>query len=126
MAANQCYNRQGAVWRCSVNAGEFAKRRALIEHEDGRRRGYKRKALKSLVKEAKAARVFIGDKMVGWRLPNGQTVCLKRRYPSSDAAADALAAIADCPRTKVIPWRAYECPFCKGWHLTHQPPANDN
>lgn len=109
-----------------MNAGEFAKRRALIENEQGRRKGYKAKAMNALIREARAVCLTIGQKVVGWRLPNGQTVCMKRRYPSDQAAIEALKAIAACPRTAIIPWRSYQCPFCKGWHLTHQPPANDN
>lgn len=103
----------------TMNAGEFAKRRARIEIAN-RGKGYAARAFDSLVRQAKAAIAIAGGKVVGWRLPNGQMVCKKRRYPGAEIAEGALADIHDCPRGKYVPVRVYECPYCKGWHLTHQ------
>lgn len=109
-----------------MNAGQFVTRMARIENEPRRSRQYKRRALKALMREAGAERIFNGDKLTGWRLPNGQTVCSKWRYRSEDAAASALATIQANPLTERIPQRYYPCPFCRGWHLTSQHRTADN
>lgn len=105
-----------------MNAGEFAKRMARIDHEHGRRKGYAAKALAALVREAGAAIIIMRGKAVGWRLPNGQTVCRKRRYRTEPDAQLALVHIRDDPKTPKVPWRCYLCPHCKGWHLSSQNP----
>lgn len=103
-----------------MNAGEFARRRARIDHEHGRRKGYARKALASLVREAGAVAIVIEGRVAGWKLPNGQTVCKKRRYRTELDAQLALVAIKGHPLTPRIPGRVYRCGFCMGWHLTSQ------
>lgn len=44
----------------------------------------------------------------------------KRRYATELDAKIKLALIPDSPNRREL--RAYLCPFCCGWHLTHQPP----
>ncbi|QMP19207.1 hypothetical protein [Pseudomonas phage Persinger] len=109
-----------------MNAAEFAKRRARIEHEHGRRRGYIAKAMAALVRDAGAAIIIVHGKAVAWRLPNGQIVCRKRRYRTELDAMIALGHIRHDPKTPKIPTRFYLCPHCNGWHLSSQAPANDN
>jgi hypothetical protein len=53
-------------------------------------------------------------------------VCVKRgkhRYPDEDAA---LAALPDKSQSYGTPLRAYDCPECEFWHLTSDPPVNEN
>lgn len=110
-----------------MNASEFAKRRARIEHERRHSRGYVGRAMAALEREAKAVRVYSRGKLVAWYLPNGQTVCRKRRYRKEFDAMMALAAVHADPKTPKIPVRWYRCGFCHGYHLTSQPIAiNDN
>ena len=109
-----------------MNAGQFARRLAYIEHQHKRSRDYKRKAVRSLVREAGAIPMARSGKLTGWRLPNGQIVCKKRRYKSHDEAALELLIIQARPWTKKVPTRAYHCNLCHGWHLTSQPPMADN
>lgn len=103
-----------------MNAGQFGKRLALIEHQHGRSRDYRRKALKSLLREAGAAIIIIEGKVTGWRMQNGQVVCKKRRYHTEDEALALLASVHSNPLTRKVPTRCYECPHCHGWHLTSQ------
>lgn len=104
-----------------MNAGQFAKRRARIEHDAWHRgQRFASKALAALVREAGAIRIVIFGRQTGWRLPGGQIVCLKHRFPSELDAQTALVGIQECPRTRKIPGRAYQCPHCNGWHLTSQ------
>ena len=42
----------------------------------------------------------------------------KVRYPDHHAAVAALHTIASRSTREVKASRAYECPTCKGWHLT--------
>jgi hypothetical protein len=52
------------------------------------------------------------------------TICIrKRRYETEERALEALANIAELPRTDRIPTRAYACPVCSGWHVTSQSSA---
>lgn len=103
-----------------MNAGEFAKRRARIENEHSRRKGYAGKAMASLVKEARATLVVVEGRLVAWKLPNGQTVCKKRRYRTEPEAMLVLEGVVQMPRTVKVPVRFYHCPRCDGWHLTSQ------
>lgn len=107
-----------------MNAGEFAKRRARIEHEHGRRKGYAARAMDALVREAGAIIIIVRNRIVGWRMPSGQVVCRKRRYRSEPDAMVELTNVRRDPRTPRIPGRFYLCPHCNGWHLTSQPPEN--
>lgn len=103
-----------------MNAGEFAKRRARIDGEHNRRKGYAARALASLVRESRAVLVVVDGKQVAWKLPNGQTVCRKRRYRTEPEAMLVLEGVLQCPRTTKVPARFYHCPWCDGWHLTSQ------
>lgn len=107
-----------------MNAGEFAKRRARIENEHRRRKGYAARALNALVREAGAAIIIVRGKAVAWRMRNGQVVCRKRRYRTEQDAMLVLSAVHEDPRTRRVPGRCYLCPHCNGWHLTSQPPGN--
>lgn len=108
-----------------MNASEFAKKRARIEHERRHSKGYAAKAFAALEREARVVRVYSGRKLVAWRLPNGQTVCRKRRYRTEVDAMMALVAVHRDPKTPKVPVRWYSCGYCHGYHLTSQPmPAN--
>lgn len=107
-----------------MNAGEFAKRRARIEHEHRRRKGYAARALNALVREAGAIIIIMHNKVVGWRMPSGQVVCMKRRYRTEPQAMLELESVRRDPLTPKIPGRFYLCPHCHGWHLTSQEPGN--
>lgn len=53
-------------------------------------------------------------------------MCSKRRYPSRGEALIALwkcgvKAERDLKSAKRQETRIYQCPKCKGWHLTSQP-----
>lgn len=104
-----------------MNANEFARRRARIEAAHGRGRGYTRRAMAALVRQAGATQVIIRGRHVAWRLPNGQTVCRKRRFTTERDAADALRYIQMDPKTPRIPTRHYLCPHCSGWHHSSHP-----
>lgn len=104
-----------------MNAGEFSRRKARIEQEAWRRgKGYAGKAMASLLRESRALPVNNNGKQVGWKLPNGQVVCRKRRFGTEADAMLALATAELCHRTQKIPTRHYLCPHCDGWHLTSQ------
>ena len=109
-----------------MNAGQFIKRLAMIKAEKSNSRRFQRRAMKMLVREAKAERILIGEKLAGWRLPGGKVVCRKRRYREEEHAAAALAEIQAHPLTERVPTRFYHCPLCRGFHLTSQPPQADN
>jgi len=104
-----------------MNAAHFAAKRARIEFEHhGRGRRYQRE-LAHLVREARAALVILDRKVVGYRLPNGEMVCVKERHRSeADATADMLRIQAANWNGHRVPVRAYPCPYCHGWHLTSQ------
>lgn len=103
-----------------MNAGEFAKRRALIDRERGRGKQYAARALNALIREAKAVAVFASGRLVAWRLPNGQIVCRKRRYAEQLGAELALSILVRHSSAKKVPCRVYMCDYCRGWHLTSQ------
>lgn len=44
----------------------------------------------------------------------------KRRFRDKAEAQSALRILAQRSTRKVIPWRAYECPGCSGWHLSKE------
>ena len=97
-----------------MNAGQFARRLAIIEHQHKRSRDYRRRAVRSLMREAKAVLIIIHGKAVGWRLPNGQIVCKKRRYRTELDAKQSLMDIQAHPMTRKVPQRVYSCHLCHG------------
>lgn len=102
-----------------MNAAEFARRRGRIEREYRGKR-YKRE-IAHLIHDADAALVVMNRKIVGYRLPNGEMVCVKQRYPSLAAAVEDIERInaANVSGSRV-PIRAYPCPNCHGFHSTSQ------
>jgi hypothetical protein len=51
-----------------------------------------------------------------------QAMCeSKIRYPDKKAARTAINCALRRRRKRPETLRAYACPFCEGWHLTHQP-----
>lgn len=104
-----------------MNAGQFAKRRALIDLEEHRRgKGYRSKALAALMREAGAEAISRGGKVVGWKLPNQQVACKKERHASVLNAMIALESALSADHSRKRPVRYYHCEHCDGWHLTSQ------
>lgn len=105
-----------------MNAATFVKRRAKIEHQQGKPNWWRRRAQDALIREARAVPVVGGLKIVGWRLPNGETICVKRRFKDEGAAIAAMGQIRAEPfRRDHMPIRAYPCFACRGWHVTSEP-----
>jgi hypothetical protein len=101
-----------------MNAAQFARTRDRIAREAKSRKGYEVKAMRRLIREARALIVICGRSIIGWRLPDGSIVCYKRRYVTQDAAvADMLGIQAEYGK-RGLPRRAYHCDFCGGFHLT--------
>lgn len=104
-----------------MTAAEFARQRARIERHANGRRKYHERAMRHLVRDAGAALVIMDRKIVGYRLPNGQLVCVKERFYSEHQAQKALQRIEARQQVGRVPVRAYACDHCGGWHLTSQP-----
>lgn len=105
-----------------MNAGNFARKRALILRR-GRGAKHERKAMAHLVRDAGAVPVRVDGRVVAYRMPDGGTVCELRRYRDVQAAHQELQnvhAFAHLSPGKRLPVRPYECPFCGGWHVTSQ------
>lgn len=103
-----------------MNAATFAARRARIQAKHGTGRAY-RKRFAHLVRDARAALVVVDRKVVGYRLPNGQMVCVKERHPTETVALLVMERIHTANwNHHRVPVRAYPCPYCLGWHLTSQ------
>ncbi len=103
-----------------MNAAEFARRRDRIEFEcHGRGKRYA-KCISHLVRDARAAIVVMERKIVGYRLPNGQIVCMKSRYKDEAQALDSMGHIQADNVGHRVPVRAYYCRRCFGFHLTSQ------
>jgi hypothetical protein len=104
-----------------MNARDFARHRARITRENhGRGRKYTR-ALAHLISDARAALVVMDRKVVGYRLPTGEMVCVKERYTSEPQALKAMERIqANIEAGRRAPVRVYPCPHCRGFHLTSQ------
>lgn len=101
-----------------MNAATFQRQRARIEQRFpvGRKRT---KAMDALVRDAGAAVVIVDRKAVAWRMPSGESVCVKRRYPNDDSARMDLERIRDVGAGH-LPTRVYDCARCAGVHLTSQ------
>lgn len=104
-----------------MHASEFARKRARIEQRAGNRAAFARKAMEHLVREADAAVIYAGRQVVGWQMPDGGVVCVKRRFPDLDAAQVELARVRQYAKNPHVPVRAYACQHCGGGvHLTSQ------
>ena len=108
-----------------MTAGEFARRRGLIEFDRGDRhkargRSFKRKALQALAKRAGAALMIPNGRRVGYRLPDGSVACEKQRFRDSTVALAELERISRHAVHAYVPVRAYHCEWCGGWHLTRK------
>lgn len=101
-----------------MNATEFARRRGRIEHMGDRPHAWRTRAMLHLVRDAKAIVIVANNRVVGWQLPNGETVCIKQRYRDQDRADRQLAQIERADVRDKRPIRAYPCAHCGGWHLT--------
>jgi hypothetical protein len=101
-----------------VNANQFARARERIEGRSGRSDKWRKRAFKQLLKEAGAELVSAGSRVLAYRMPNGTTVCHKRRFVTFEAATSVLRQIAAEPAPRMKPVRAYPCAVCRGWHLT--------
>ncbi|CAG2144532.1 hypothetical protein LMG31506_03026 [Cupriavidus yeoncheonensis] len=102
-----------------MNAATFAARRARLQYRYGTGKRF-RLELQHLVRDAGAAMVIVGGKVVAYRMTTGEVVCIKKRFrDSSDAQVDMLGIQVANPSTRV-PVRVYLCPYCKGWHLTSE------
>jgi len=106
-----------------MTPGEFARRRARIENERGMPgrivgKGFRRKALRALVKRAGAIRIVPNGRDVGYRLPSGGVACEKQRFPNYAAAWGELQRIGKHASHSHIPVRVYLCDWCGGHHLT--------
>lgn len=103
-----------------MNARGFARQRAKLEM---RHHGAAlRKAMLHLVREARARVMVVDGKTVGYHLPSGEVVCIKRRFRSEEAAlgeiTGAVRFVPVNPEGQRRPVRAYRCPYCRGWHTT--------
>lgn len=107
-----------------MNAATFARKRARIERQAAGRASYRERAMRHLVREAGAALVIIERKFVGYRLPNGEMVCVKERYYTSEQADAALQRIVARSHAPRVPVRVYYCEHCYGYHLTSQRAKN--
>jgi hypothetical protein len=48
-------------------------------------------------------------------------VTAKKSWPTWEEAEAVLQKIQSNPRTKVVPQRVYQCPWCDQYHLTSDP-----
>lgn len=106
-----------------MTPGEFARRRARIESERGlpnrvMGKGFRRKALRALVRRAGAIRVMPNGRDIGYRMPTGGVACAKQRFRLALAAESELCRIEHHASHEHIPVRAYVCDWCDGLHLT--------
>lgn len=101
---------------------EFRRKRDRIEGECIRRsKGWRKRALAQLVKEARGEVLLSNHKAIGHRLGGGHIVCVKQRYTTEAGAVNAINEIAREPDGRQKPIRAFSCHRCGGWHLTKQP-----
>jgi hypothetical protein len=108
-----------------MNAAQFSRARQRIEREAKSRKGYGTKALRRLVREARAVTVIGGTRIIGWRMRDGTMVCRKDRYSTRDQAVAVMLGIQAEYGKAGKPRRAYECNFCGGFHLTSRIPISD-
>lgn len=103
-----------------MNARDFMRKRGRIESATHLRNHQRTKALAHLVREARALLVVADSRVVGYLLPTGETVCVKRRFRDQDQADAQLRQIERADTRAKCPVRAYPCGRCNGWHLTSQ------
>jgi hypothetical protein len=101
-----------------MNAAQFSRARDRIGREAKARKGYEAKAMRRLIREARAVIVISGRTIIGWRMPDGAIVCYKRRYGTIGAAQMDMLGIQAEYGKRGVPRRAYQCDFCGGFHLT--------
>ena len=101
-----------------MTPAEFSKRRERIEHAPKRSDQWRKKAMRSLVREARAVVVVMSNHPIGWQMLDGRIVCSKRRYKNLREAELHLQIINAFGTGDVKPRRAYFCPQCHGYHLT--------
>ena len=46
--------------------------------------------------------------------------CKKVRYDTEESCLKAIKKISNIEERRKMPVRAYECPFCNGYHMTSQ------
>lgn len=56
---------------------------------------------------------------LGLRKAHAQSCRRKKRFHSHESATDMIKTIQRKYADDYDRLRAYECPFCKGWHLAH-------
>lgn len=102
-----------------MNAAAFIRRRARIRHQyHGNRR---KRELEHLVRDARCILIVRERRIVGYRLPCGEIVCVKERYSTEAEAQKMMQQInVTNHNDHRVPHRAYQCPACRGWHLTSQ------
>ena len=103
-----------------MNPAQLAREIARIERDRGRTARWRKRAIAHVVAEAGATQVIVNGELVGWTLPAGGQVCIKRRYRDAHAANDDLVEFGRRPGTHAKPVRAYYCPHCSGYHLTSE------
>lgn len=102
-----------------MNLSAFTRQRVRIERRFPA--GAKReRAMSHLVADADAVVIVLHGRVIAWRLPCGIVVCVKRRYPNHQAAAQDLERIRDASTRHHLPHRVYHCEICSGYHLTSQ------
>jgi hypothetical protein len=103
-----------------MNAGQFIRKRERMLSEQGRSNAWRKRALARLISEARAEPQTTGRRVLSYRLPDGQHVCVKQRFRSEQRAVDAMAEMRREIDGRRKPIRAYPCYFCNGWHITSQ------
>lgn len=101
-----------------MNPAEFSRSLARIKQRRGRNAAWRKRATRHLLAEAGAVPVERDGRLLGYRLPRSNFVCVWARYKHRDAANDALWEIERMPGSLVKPVRAFQCDFCFGFHLT--------
>lgn len=97
-----------------MNTAQFIRARARIE----RKRRCRTKALRHVEREAGAVPLIVRRRVIGWRLPDGAIVCVKRRCQTRNLADTDLRTMRGEFGGHTTPARSYQCGLCKGWHLT--------
>lgn len=104
-----------------MNARQFAAaRERILSQSPGRSNDWRKRALARLAAEARAEPQTSGKRVLSWRMPTGQHVCVKHRYTSEIRAVSAMDEMHRETDGRRKPIRAYPCYFCSGWHITSQ------